>query len=250
MSATAIISGIDLQIVPKVSRNSPLDSGDLELSFNVAINESGCFTIEVELYHRVSTSPFSDPHFATNLRALQLPCQCFAAQEERPFVIRALAAGQTVPPPDPESPPRGGADAAGQPGGRVGRARVLPPMKGNWPEDDTRFGNTLDVYATIDVISCNKPGCSGNDPCLWIRTRELGKSIGHVKTDTHRVDVIDGVGPDKLEKLMLDAGKGGAGLIKMHQDLPRLFRNVTLMDERLGRLEDAFETLSKAVKTR
>jgi hypothetical protein len=234
---TATVSGVDFQVVPKTFKNTPVEATDLDLTFSVKVSEAGCYAIDVELYHNVSTSPFADPCIATSQRALKLPCQCFERDTDRKFQIAGSTPGVPPPGPDPQTPPRMGSDAAGQPGQGSGGTRILPPLKGTWPEDDTRWGNTLDVYAKINVISCHQQNCSGREPCLWILTRKLSDPVGSSTTDQARVEVIDGVGHDKAEATIFDAAKGGAGLIKLHSSIPSLHRDMRSIARRLDSIE-------------
>lgn len=235
---TATISGIDFQVVPKVSRDTAVEATDVVLNFSVKVSEPGCYLIDVELFHNVSTSPFSDPLIATSQRALALPCQCFDRDTERKFQITGSTPG--IPPPAlaPETPPRGGSDAAAQPGQGSSGVRLLPPLKGTWPEDDTRWGNTLDVYATIDVISCQQGECSGKHPCLWLSTRKLGKPVGTGKTDQKTVELINGRGHEKAEEFGVGVVKGAAGaVLKMRSSIPMLHEDVRSIARRLDRIE-------------
>ncbi len=235
--ATATVSGVNFRVVPKVSRDTHVETTDVDLVFSVKVSDAGCYAIDVELYHHVSTSPFHDPWIATSLRALELPCQCFERDTDRKFQINGSTPGVPPPAPDPQQPPRIGADAAAQPGQGSGGVRILPPLKGTWPEDDTRWGNTLDVYATINVMSCHKQNCSGHDPCLWISTRKLGDPVGTANTDRLPVELINGRGPEKAEAFILDAGKGGAGLVKMRSSIPSLHQDLRSVTRRLDSIE-------------
>ena len=238
---TATVSGVNFQVVPKTFKNTPVEAGDIELTFSVKVSDAGCYAIDVELYHHVSTSPFADPCIASSLRALALPCQCFDRDTDRKFQINGSTPGVPPPAPTPQTPPRIGADAAGQPGEGSMGTRILPPLKGTWPEDDTRFGNTLDVYAKINVISCHQQGCSGHEPCLWLLTRKLSDPVGTVNTEQLTVEVLNGGGPDKAEALIFDAAKGGAGFIKLkssipslHQDMRSVMRRLDLIEKQVG----------------
>lgn len=234
---TATVSGVNFQVVPKTFKHTPVEATDINLVFSVKVSEAGCYAIDVELYHNVSTSPFSDPCIATSLRALALPCQCFERDTDRKFVITGSTPGVPPPGPAPQVPPRIGSDAAAQPGEGSSGTRILPPLKGNWPEDDTRYGNTLDVYAKINVISCHQHNSSGHEPCIWISTRKLSDPVGSFTTDQLKVEVIDGTGHEKAEGIILDAAKGGAGLIKLHSSIPSLHREMRSIARRLDLIE-------------
>jgi hypothetical protein len=192
--ATATVTEPKVTTAPKVWRERPLRPWQVHVDFDVTITDDGCCALIVEL-RESDPWPFPDDLIGTNEYTAFIPCICFKKGETRRFRIYGDE--------NPTNAQMGGG----------GREVLVPPMLGSWPKSDGPFDNTIEVYATVEVVWCNEPGCEQNQPCKGLQEGRKGfVTVGKNDSREHAKDVLIVDGKGMQEGIDLIEKAAGAAL--------------------------------------